>query len=212
MPITAGDVIAEATSVYLNDSAKTRWTDVVLLPYLKSAILELQAELEDNDLPPIREISAVIPVAKNTKELTLPADFVFPIKLEEKYNNEQSWRGMDEVEWEPSEASTETRLKVWVFREGKIKLAGSVADTEVLLKYLRTLSQIADANSVIEVPNAKGFLAARTAGLASSFGGAATARGGEANARAGYFLRKIIQSLTKRLQDRPVRRRGYKWH
>ena len=210
MPLTAADIIEEATKVYLNDSAKTRWTDVVLLPYLKSAILELQAELEDNDLPPIREISAVIPVNANSKDLTLPADFVFPIKLEEA-NGTGGWSGMEEVEWEPDEVS-ETKLGYWTFREGKIRLRSSASATNVRLYYLRTLSQIASVDSVIEVPNAKGFLAARTSGLASSFGGAASARGAEAHARAAYFLRKIIQSLTKRLQDRPVRRRRYAWH
>ena len=209
MPLTAADVLDEATKVYLNDSAKTRWTDVVLLPYLKSAIHELQAELEDNDLPPIREISAVIPVNAAATELTLPADFVFPIKLEEA--NGTGWQGMEEMEWEPS-SGPESKIKYWAFREGKIKIQGAIGATSVRLYYLRTLSQIDSVNSIIEVPNAKGFLAARTSALASSFGGAASARGAEANGRAAYFLRKIIQSLTKRLQDRPVRRRRYQWH
>lgn len=211
MPLTAADILDEATKVYLNDSAKTRWTDVVLLPYLKSAILELQAELEDNDLPPIREISAVIPVPVSTLELTLPVDFVFPIKLVERRPNETDWREMEEVEWEPTDESKD-RIGYWSFREGKVKLRGSSAIAQVQLKYLRTLSQVDSVNSIIEVPNAKGFLAARTSALASSFGGAASTRGAEANGRAAYFLRKIIQSLTKRLQDRPVRRRRYSWH
>lgn len=210
MPLLASEVMDEAASVYLNDSTKSRWTYAILLPYLRSAVGELQSELESNDLPPLHEIAAIIPVALIDTELTLPADFVFPIYLEEKGAGETRFRKMDELDWE-QDAEKASELKYYVFREGKIQFLGATSIRSVRLRYLRSLSAVTSQNSVIEVPNAKQFLSARTASLASNFGGSATSRASMADGRANYFLRLVISSLTKRLQDRPVRRRGYRW-
>lgn len=210
MPLLASEVMDEAAAVYLNDAAKARWPYTVLLPYLKSAVGELQAELESNDLPPLHEIAAIITVNANTDLLDLPADFVFPIYLEERAVGETRWKGMDELAWEP-DMDRAAELKVWVYREGNIKLLGATTTRQVRLRYLRSLNQIVSENTVLEVANAKGFLAARTAGLASQFGGSATVRGENANGRAEYFKRLVISAITKRLQDKPVRRRRYRW-
>lgn len=210
MILLASDVMDESAAVYLNDAAKARWPYTVLLPYLKSAIGELQAELESNDLPTLHEIAAVITVGPGTKILQTPDDFVFPMYLDERAVGESRFEQMEELSWEP-DAEPEEKLKTWVFREGKIQMLGSSSTREVKLRYLRSLNAITAANSVIEIPNAKQFLAAETAALASSFGGSATARGTSAGMRAEYFKRLLISALTKRLQDRPVRRRGYRW-
>ena len=210
MPLLASEVMDESAKVYLNDSTRIRWPDTILLPYLRSAIGELQNELESNDLPPIYEISAVIPVLGGSTVLTLPVDFVFPVALSERAPNGTTFQGMTEVTWEP-DTPPSAELRYWSFRENIIHLLGATGNREVKLKYLRSLNAIATENSIIEIANAKGFLAARTAGLASQFGGAATARATNANDRAEYFKRLVLAAIVKRLQDRPVRRRGYKW-
>lgn len=208
MPLLASECIDESASVYLNDSAKTRWTTAILLPYLRSAYLELQAELEDNDLPPLHEISAVINVAIGVTELASPADMVLPIRLFERHVGETIWKLMDDRSWEPN-ADKDDRLNLWVYREGKIQLLGATSAVEVKLHYTRNLSAIASENSILEIGNAKGFLAARTAGLAATFGGVASARGEAANSRAEYFKSKIISTLVKR--QGPIRRRRFPW-
>lgn len=210
MPLLASEVMDEAAAVYLNDSAKSRWTYTILLPYLRSALGELQAELESNDLPPIHELSAIITVNIGELELALPNDFVFPVFLEERGVGDTRFTEMEEISWEPH-ADPKDKLKFWAFREGKIQFLGATSIRQIRLRYLRSLSAITTANSVIEVPNAKQFLSARTASLASNFGGSATQRASTADMRATYFLRLVISSLTKRLQDRPVRRRRYQW-
>jgi hypothetical protein len=210
MPLLASEVMDESASVYLNDAAKIRWPHAVLLPYLRSAIGELQSELESNDLPPLYEIGAIIPVPAGETFLDLPLDFVFPVYLGERAPGETRFTDLVELSWEP-DADPTGKLEHYVFREGTIQFLGSTANREVRLRYLRSLSAIVSENSVIEVANAKGFLAARTAGLASQFGGSATTRGNSANERAEYFKRLVISTITKRLQDRPVRRRRYLW-
>ena len=210
MALLASEVMDESASVYLNDPIRTRWSYATLLPYLKSALLELQAELEDNDLPSIQEISAVLTVAPGVVQLAAPADMVLPLRLEERAVGETHWQKMDERNWEP-DADPDTKLNTWVFREGLIQFLGASTTRQVRLFYVRSLSAVSGENSTIEVANAKGFLAARTAGLAASFGGHATARGDAANARAEYFKNKIISSMTKRTQNRPVRRKRYPW-
>lgn len=118
---------------------------------------------------------------------------------------------MDEVRWDPDIAAAD-KFKYWVFREGIVYVPPATQPLEVRLKYVRTLTQITAGNSPIEIPNAVGFLAARTASLASAFGGSATARASNASTRAEMFLKSIIGSLTRRLQNKPVRRRGYRGH
>jgi hypothetical protein len=210
MPLLASEVLDEAAGVYLADRNKYRWTNDVLLPYLRSAWGELQSALEDNDLPTLHEKSAPITVGPGTVELTLPADFILPISLKERAPGEVNWLDMSEVNWEPDETPG-TKLEVWAFRENKIQLLGATSAREVLLRYVKSLSTISTSNSNIEIANAQGFLAARTAGLAASFSGRATERGDTANGRANVFKKEIIGALTKRMQDRPVRRRRYRW-
>lgn len=210
MPLLASEVMDEAAKVYLNDGARIRWPDSVLLPFLRSAVGEMQSELESNDLPPLYEIATIISVPKNTTLLNVPQDFVFPVYLDERAPNEPHFMEMTEVTWDP-DVDRNDKLRYWNFREGVINLLGALTDREVRLRYLRSLSAVVTENSIIEVANAKGFYAARTAGLASSFGGSATQRGTLANERAEYFKRLVIAAITKRLQDRPVRRRRYQW-
>lgn len=208
MPLLASEVMDHSAAVYLDDATKSRWTFAVLLPYLRSAYGELQSALESNDLPPLYEVSAVISVPANTTDLTLPADFILPIRLEERAVGETRWQRMDELSWEPDEDRTD-RLRVWIFREGKVQLLGATTTREVRLRYTRSLNTISTENTTLEISNAKEFLAARTAGLAASFGGRATERGTEANLRADGFKVDIIGTLSKRMQDKPVRRRGF---
>lgn len=209
MPLAASDCMDEAANVYLNDSSRTRWSYSILLPYLRSAYRELQAALEENDLPPLYEISAILTVNAGAVELASPpADMTLPISLEERGVGETNFTDMTEMTWEP-EASQQTKLNNWVFREGKIQFLGALSNRQVKIRYIRSLGTITGENTVLEIPNALGFLAARTAGLASSFGGMATERGLQANARGDAFLTAIISGLTKRLQSRPVRRRRY---
>jgi len=210
MPLLASEVMDDAAAVYLNDSAKSRWTYAIMLPYLRAAIGELQAELESNDLPPLYEISTFISVPIGDVELQLPADFVFPVLVEERGAGETRFTKMDEQNWDSSEPPT-AQLRYWSFREGKIQFIGATSIRTIRLRYLRSLSAVTTESSVIEVANARQFYAARLAALASNFGGSATARATMADQRATYFLRLCISSLTKRLQDRPVRRRRYQW-
>lgn len=209
MPLSASDCMTEAASVYLNDSARTRWTNARLLPYLRSAYLELQAALEENDLPPLYEVSLSLTLNAGEKELTAPpVDMIFPLRLTERAPGETRYTDMDEINWEPDE-DAQSKLYKWVFREGKIQFLGATTTRQVKIQYTRSLNTIAGENTNLEIPNAQGFLGARTAGLASSFGGRATERAAEANARAEYFKNAIINGLNKRTQDRPVRRRRY---
>lgn len=210
MALLAGEVMDEAASVYLNDAAKLRWNYDVLLPYLKSALYELQAILESNGLPQVNEYSAVITVPPNTTELSAPSDMEVPLKLFERLPGETRWKSVSESFWEPDADKTD-RLRWWTYREGKIQFLGAINSVEVRLQYVRSLSTIGGDTSAIEIPNAKGFLAARTAGLAAMFGGRATERADAANARANGFQTAFISTLTKRLQNKPVRRKPYLW-
>src|SRR3990167_910066 len=93
----------DSARVYLNDTAKQNWSDVKLLPYLKEAYRDMLISLWLNGIPIMREkTSSPIDVAIGALTLTLPADFVEPIKLKERSDGtNDSYVDMHEKVFEP---------------------------------------------------------------------------------------------------------------
>lgn len=176
MSLIVSEVLTEVKSVYLNDSAGKTWTNAKLLPYVKKAYSDLQRKLLKKGFVDLDEISAVLSVPANTVSMSaasiLPSDFVQPIDLEERLDSSDSWHSMNQVDWEPSDNLPHDWLECWIFREGDIKFRGADRALQVKLKYRKSLSDIADENSLIPLTNAKDFLSARTGMLAAGFGGA----------------------------------------
>jgi len=178
MPLLASEITLQAASQYLNDAGRTRWTDPVLLPYLKGAYDQLQLELVAIDAPAIDEITtAAIVLAANTAEMVAIEGLLYPIKLWERKQGglEGDWSELLERDWDPS-SPADSSLTRWIWREDAIKLLPSNQIREVKLLYKRALSAIADVNSQVPIVLAKTFLAAKTAELAARYGGSNPSR------------------------------------
>src|SRR5438876_3622389 len=89
--ITSGSVM-DASASLLNDTAKSRFTYTVQLPYLNMALQELQEMFELNEIPVTATTSTVLTVAAGLDHISftaqgaliLPNDFVEPQQLWER--------------------------------------------------------------------------------------------------------------------------------
>ena len=150
---TAGSVLTD-TRVLLNDANAHQYTDTVLLPYLKIAWDELAAVLAVHSIPVLKEVSADIDVDANENEISpAPTDLITPIKLQEKPRgtSDDLYQDMVPRYWEGSEYPPSAYINYWAWREQKFYLAPHTNDMTVRIFYIKDLSVLADANSVLAV-------------------------------------------------------------
>ena len=200
----------DSARVYLNDTAKNMWTDAKLLPYLKEAYRDMLINLWLNGIPIQKEkTSSPITVAIGILTLTLPADFIEPIKLKERLAlSNDGYVDMFEKAFEPDVQQT-TELRYWAFREGGIQFVGSTTAREVLLFYWKTLTIPTEAGNPLGFTFAEVFLGPKTAAYAAGSVGNPTLAE-EANALAEIKFDVILRANIKGQQSLPTRRVPYR--
>lgn len=214
MPLLASEITTRAAEVYLNDRARDRWTDAILLPVVKDAWDCLQTELLSEGIALLDEESAKIDVPANTTILNtlggFPADFVYPIKLYEKADGaaDSEYREVDEELWNPVDLVSYESIDYWAWREDQIKVRPATTARDVKLLYkkmLATLAVIGDDLAILPVLYRK-YLAAKVAALASMFDGENSSRAAVCEGVAEKELEKILNIYTKKQQSMGVRR------
>lgn len=213
--MTAGDVIVEAQSVFLNDTNGAIYPSTVLLPFVQKAWDDLEQELQSNGVTEIKEVTSALTVPINTPVLNavsgFPADFLDPIELSERPagGTIDQWKLMTQLQWEPTIVPM-GEIRYWDYREGEIKVNPSTAVREILLKYIKSLPPITSVNTVITIPAASAYLSARTAELAAGNIGENPNRAAVCKMEADSALMKCINVMIKQNQSIPVRRRRFK--
>lgn len=164
--LVASDIM-DLAAFYLNDTALSNYTYAAQLPALKIANERLEKLLLINGVEVQRVISSAIVVTAGVKTLTLPSDFLLPIKLFEKQISDSSdqYTLMSEMKWDPEAYDPVTNMQYWVFRNNGIYFPGCLNDTDILLEYERQLGAISGNSSVIDFYLSKQFLGAVTAEL-----------------------------------------------
>ena len=211
MPDTAANAITEATSVFLNDPSKTRFTDAIMLPYVQRAHRELQLRYHNNGISLLNEISTTITVDAGDLTLgsDLPSDLIEPKHMEEKASGETTYVDMEQKHWEPDEEQT-SHLRYWVWREEIIQLVGATQDRVVRLYYLKSLTPVSSTSSTLGVLNGLGFIAARAAALAAKFNGQNATLGQSIDMEAAVFLQELLRRGTQTNQGFGTRRRSFR--
>lgn len=165
----ASEVMDQAASI-LNDTALSLYTYAVQTPYLKQATEVLQKRLAVFGIQVERVVSASISVAANATYVTLPADFLLPVSLQERNvgENDDQWVDMDERAWEPITEPI-AYIEYWSFRNNRVYIRECSVAKEVRMKYIRTLTAISSSNSTVDVDASKNYLAAKTAELCARY-------------------------------------------
>lgn len=168
MSFLASDVM-DQSAVILNDVAKTNYTYAAMLPLLQKANQELEQQLIIYGASPVRLASPAITVLANAVSLTLPVDFLLPLRLFERLNSSEQWQPMEEKRWNPESYTPTTSLTYWAFYNNLINFPGATVGREVLLEYQRRLLVISTSGSTEDFYLTLSFLAARTAELCARY-------------------------------------------
>lgn len=211
----ASEVLTHAAKVYLNDSAQVTWTNVVLLPMLTQAVLELEGVLRVNGIDYQRKVTA-LPIDVAIDAVTLaqyPTDFISPIELRERADlSTGEWSDpITEVEDIDPNIQNETGIICWAFVNNLINFNPPQTAREILLTYTASLTSVTAVSSIIDIPQSKSYLAVKTAELAARNIGNNPTKADALVGKVGVEEDKLIAAMVK--DDQGVggtRRKGYR--
>jgi hypothetical protein len=194
MSIIASTVMDRARTSYLNDAGATLYTNTVLLPILTDVSEELGDEMTKHGLQVNKSVESVefSVTAGGTTLSPLPDDLIVPVDLwaiQEGFTAESDWQLMRKTTW-PVHQDADSGIGPWQFRENAIKFTPSTLNYTIRLNYIRFITAVTGNNSVIEVKDSIGALAARTAEIAARFIGSNT-----------QLADQIAVKASKRLND-----------
>lgn len=207
----------------LNDTARDKFTDAVLLPYLNMARIELEEIFELNSIPVTEETSAILTVPLNTSAIgfnstpPLPADLIEIIRLYEStttLNDFIEVARRDFITPYIMAGSTYTSFGIWAWTGQEIRVRAAANAIDIKIDYIKALFAnmitIPIINQQNEVRNTDGFLHFRTAGLASEFIDENTTRATSLNGFAGNSLERSLGISVKGMQILATRRRPFR--
>jgi hypothetical protein len=216
--LTAGTVM-DASAGHLNDINKSLYTYAVQIPYLRTALHELEEEFQLNEIPVVDTESTVIGIDAGVSVLAfnstpaLPADLVEPIKLWESARGTNLFVPMTPSRAYPIDLTgiSTNELGLWVWENQQIKFIPANANNDVRIEYRRNLfANIVDENSSINIINAQTYLEYRNAALCARFIGEDVERSNELNGYAGQALDRALGISVKTRQNTAVRRRPFR--
>lgn len=207
-----------------NDAEKSIYTYAFQLPYLNSALQELQELFELNEVPVTAKRSAVMTVAAGTTEIgfnaasplpSLPNDLVEPVQLWERLSGVDPYVPMTKIHILPLTMAgvLVSQFINYVWEEQKIKVLESNQDNDIKMNYIAFLfAQFTSptGNDVISIINSRSFLEYRTAGLIADFMGENKTRADELNSAASLALDRVVGISAKGRQNIMTRRRPFR--
>jgi len=133
-PILTTGSIMDASASLLNDTAKSRFTYTIQLPYLNMALQELQEMFELNEIPTTATTSAALTVVAGLDHigfvaqgsLVLPDDFIEPQQLWERTTGINPYIPMHKVDVLPRymEGTTIPQLMFYTWESQEIRFLG----------------------------------------------------------------------------------------
>lgn len=208
--------IMDAASAHLNDVAKTKYTYAVQIPYLNTALRELEENFALDDVPVTKTLSAqlTIPIGNDISRVStpaLPSNFIEPIKVWEQING-AGFVPLTKVNTLIPDANiTVNQFSVFTWDGGKIGLPIANGAIVVLLEYVGALFiPITASTDLIGVTNCQTFLEYRTAGLCAKDIDEDDARSNDLNGYAGIALERALGISVKGRQNIVTRRRPFR--
>lgn len=177
--LLAGTVMDAAASL-MNDTAKTIYTYVAQVPYLRMAMQELREHFELNSISCTQLSSTLINVPAGVTEIIyngigvpkLPDAFVEPIQLWERPPGIDPYIPMHRKDFlsHNLEGVPTGQFIYYTWNNQKIEFLASNRDNDIKIDYVQELfTPVVDETSPINIVNAATFLEYRTASLLAEF-------------------------------------------
>jgi hypothetical protein len=175
--------VMDGSASLLNDTAKSVYTYIAQLPYLRIAMQELQELFELNNIPVTQDVSVIIPVNAGVTAITydaagtsaspkLPDNMVEPAQLWERAHNVDPFIPMTRRDYLPHylEDIQSNQFIYFVWESQQIRFLPAVQFNDIKIDYiLQLFTTVADQNTQINIINAATFLEYRTAALCAEF-------------------------------------------
>ena len=198
---TSGTVMARAAA-HLNDINQLSYTSEVLLPMFNMALDEVNEELGVFELAPLKQDSIVIEVPIGSNIIPqMPVDFVESISLSERPNGGGEWIEVPEVLNIDKNLLYSDSIVQWTIRNTEIYINPPTSDREVILDYIRGLSEADDENTLIDIEASRRLLALLTARNAARDLGNSPSKAASYEADIGRARDRLVRRLQKNVQD-----------
>jgi hypothetical protein len=224
--VTSGDIM-DRSAVLNNNAAKTVYTYTVQLPYLNTALQELQEYFELNNVPVTDTFSALINVPAGTTSIGfapavpvpntpyLPNNLVEPKLLWERAEGIDPYTPMSRVDFLPRymDGVELNQFIYYVWQSQEIRVIAANQDNDIKMDYIRFLfAQFTDVTGMetISIINSRTFLEYRTAGLCAEFIGENKTRAESLNNDAGLAMDRVVGIGTKGRQAINIRHRPFR--
>lgn len=214
--------ILQLSSAPLNDTARDKFTDIVLLPYLNIARMELEEIFELNDIPSTSETSSVITVPAGVTAVgfsttpALPANLVEIQQLWESETGQDRFVPVTKKDYLTSNSLWNTQISkfgVWAWMDEEIRVLPSIVAVDIKIDYIQSLFAflaIGDLGGTNNILNTSNFLQYRVAALASEFIDENKTRADALNGDAGAALERSLGISIKGMQSIVTRRRPFR--
>jgi hypothetical protein len=206
--------ITKECAVLLTDPTQSYWSDAILLPLLNKANNELALLFEREELPILLEEQAPVTTVEpgDTTMDEIPTDMVEPIRMWERaLGSQEKWAEVNQVINIDKNFTTSNRVAEWAWRRNQIFINPPTIARDVMLDYFRSIHPLDTSGSIVEVPKAKTWLAARTAQLACLHVGNNPTRYEELTPEVVRAEDILLRTMAKRVQGAyGVRRRPYR--
>lgn len=210
-----------------DQSGGTVFADADLLPFVNSALLDLNFDLIAAGVQVVKNETTVTVRANTDTTIifsavnpapTLPDDFLEPLTLWEKLSTDPA-RNYVEMDQRPErlpDLDATDRLRFWMWQNNQIVLIGATTDRSVRILYNRQVTNFAVSSDIIPFPGARDVLAydaLRKCGL--SRGDTAMAGYADGLYQKAYtqYKRIHVKANQRRAQKRPAysTQRPYRW-
>jgi hypothetical protein len=177
--LVASTVLAKAASL-MNDTARTTYTYVAVLPYLQIALQELQEIFELNSIPVTQLSSTLINIPTGVTQIIfngvgvpkLPDDMIEPQQLWEREQGIDPYVPMGRRDYIPHqfEGTPTGKFSFYTWNNQIISFLPANRSNDIKIDYIKTMfNTLVDETSLINVINAATFLEYRTAALCAEF-------------------------------------------
>ena len=218
--LTAGTVMDRMASL-MNDTAKSNYTYVNMLPYLQMALDDLQEQFALNGIATTHILSASITIPANTTGINpstgaapvYPADLIQVNRMWEAVTGTNNFVPMIKVDTiDPYLVNMKTSsIGYWAMNGQTIQLAQSNGINQVKIEYVAALfTNVVNENSSIGIINSLSYLAFKGAEFCAKYIASNPERAGELKGDAVNALDRALGINTKGDQSISYRRRPFR--
>jgi len=222
--LTAADVMDKAAS-YQNDANKTKYTYAAQIPFLNTALQELEKAFALDNMPVTDTTSTMVTLAAGVTAIGyapvvpvvgvayLPSNLVEPIRVWERATGVNPYTPVAKSLYLIPDSTGVERSSFgeYAWKSNQIQFLPSNRINDVLIEYTRALfTKITASTDLIGLSTAQTFLEYRTGALVAKFIGEDEPRSVELNGYAGLSLDQDLGIGAKGRQNIMVRRRPFR--